>query len=105
MYSRCPETIFFHPEGEVALWHIMIFHELPDLYGTSWNISYLLCKLATHAKQAPQLRRGVKMGAKRSGVEQAALLDRKGLCAGCFLALSDICISSPRWSFWDSGRI
>lgn len=76
----------------MALWHIMTVHELPDFYGTLWNINYLLCKLATHAKQAGQLKRGAKMGVTRSGVEQTSVLDRKGLCAGYFLALSDICI-------------
>lgn len=83
---------FFHSEEELALWHIMTVHELPDLYGTSWNINYLLCRLATHAVQAGWLKRGMKMGANRSRVEQTAVLDRKELCAGYFLALSDMCI-------------
>lgn len=51
----------------------MTVHELLVLHGTLWNINYLLGKLATHAEQAGRMKRGVKTGANRSGVEQAAV--------------------------------
>lgn len=47
----------------------MTIDELPALRGTSRAINSLLCKLATQAKQAGELKRGVKMGASTSGTE------------------------------------